>query len=127
MHRQIEHGYREAEAAIKAVYGSLAVRRAAGGETIALRNFNPILYLLDLSHPRPSLSVMAFCSVYSAIYKARACDISPDFGTPSNLGARLNAFGIGQVQWDALAGTADRVAGPGHPAPARLERGTSCC
>jgi hypothetical protein len=112
MHQQIENGYRQAEAAIDSAFGPGSARRAAAGETAALRNFHPGLYIADLSHPAPPLSVMAFSAIYSAIYGARACDVSPDFGAPSNLASRLIGFGIGAVDWYELAGIADRVATP---------------
>jgi hypothetical protein len=112
MHLQIETSYLAAIAAIDAAFGPGSARRAAVGEALALRNFSPALYIADLSHPRPNATVLGSCAVYSAIYGARVCDLSPDFATPSNLGSRLNYFGIESVQWAALAGIADRVAAP---------------
>ena len=112
MHRQIETGYREAVVSFRAAFGPGSARRAAAGETVALRGFDPTLYKFDLTHPEPPMSVMAFGAVYSAIYGARVCDIDPDFSSPSKLGSLLGGFGFGPIEWGELAGTAERVAPP---------------
>ena len=54
MHGQIEAGYRDAELAMNAAFEVGAARRAAAGEAVALRSFDPSLYSSDLSHPAPA-------------------------------------------------------------------------
>ena len=112
MHRQIERNYERAAMDIEAVHGAGSARRAAAGGTAHLHAFDSELYTADLSHPAPSLSVMAALAIFSTIYEVRPCELRLDFAGGSTLVQTLTGWGIDATQWAWLAGISGRVLDP---------------
>ena len=110
MHQQIEASYTQAVAEIDAAFGPDTARRAAAGEAVALRAWDPAMYDPDLSHPGPLMSTMAADTIFTAIYGVRACSLDPDLDAGGNLAGKLLGFGMDEQDWEEAAGLADRAA-----------------
>ncbi len=112
MHHEIEANYQHVVDQANTIYGAGTAFRAAAGNCVLLHNWDPAIYSNDLSHPKPEISTMAAMTIFSAIYKHRACDIKPAFGTSSRLAQRLASNGFDTEDYKRLAGIADREALP---------------
>lgn len=112
MHEDIRTNYRLAVADQNAAFGPDTSFVAAAGDCVWLRAFDPLLYTSDWSHPTPPTTLLTAMTVYQAIWRGRTCDVQPDFTGTSNLIQRLGSLGLGEDDWNDLAGIAERVADP---------------
>ncbi|HEX5052434.1 MAG TPA: SGNH/GDSL hydrolase family protein [Planctomycetota bacterium] len=110
MHDEIRGNYHLAVADIDAAFGAGAASNAAVGDAVALLEWDPAWYEADRFHPSPSMILLAAMCIYTSVYGQTVCEI--DFQPASPLGQALAAFGIGEAEWQHLAGLADRCADP---------------
>ena len=110
MHGEVRTNYRLAVDDMNAAFGAGTAFLGAAGDAVGLLAFAPSLYTSDWSHPTAPTTVLAAMTLYQALYRDRICDIKPDFGGGGNLIVRLSSLGLGQSDWEALAGIAERVA-----------------
>ena len=110
MHVEIHANYQLAVDDMNAAFGAGTAFRAAAGDAVALLSFDPSLYVADQSHPTAPTSMMAAMAIYQAIYRARTCDVDPDFGSTSNLINRLTSLGLDADDWLQYGSIAERVA-----------------
>lgn len=112
MHQTVRGNYDLAVADIVAAHGANTAVKAAVGDAVALLEWDPVWYDPDLSHPRPTLTLLAAMCIFSSIYGQRVCDLVPDFAPTSPLSQMLTPHGIGLATWNHLAGLADQCAAP---------------
>ena len=112
MHQEIRGNYRLAVSDIESAFGPATAVNSAGGDGVALLEWDPAYYEADLFHPRPSMTLLASMCLYTSIYGERTCDIGPDFGQPGLLVNWLGLLGLGESDWHQMAGLADRSAEP---------------
>lgn len=130
MHEEIRQNYQLAVADMNTAFGAGTAFLAAAGDAVALRAFEENLYDPDWSHPTAVTTLMAGLTIYQAVYRERACDITPDFSGSSNLVTHLASMGVSESEWEAYTGIAERVADlsvrrfPGSSEDFLLETGT---
>ena len=83
---------------------------AAVGDGLALLQWDPSYYEVDMNHPTPRMILLAGMCIYTSIYGETVCAIAPDFQGSSPLVAMLAAQGLGANEWNQMAGIADRCA-----------------
>jgi hypothetical protein len=110
MHDEIRTNYRLAVGDMNAAYGPETAWLAAAGDSVALRGFDLSLYTADFSHPTAPTTLLTAMTVHQSIWRERICDMDPDFNGTTNLVDRLGNIGLGQADWTALSGIAERVA-----------------
>lgn len=110
MHNEIRTNYRLAAADIDAAFGAGTGRVAAVGDAIGLLEWDPVWFETDLEHPSPAMILAAAMVIYSTIYEQTVCEIEADFSVGSALSNSLSPFGLGEADWNFLAGIADRSA-----------------
>jgi hypothetical protein len=110
MHGDIHANYQLAVDDMNAAFGAGTAFLGRAGDAVALLEFDPSLYVADQSHPTAPTSLMASMSIFQAIYRKGVCDITPDFGTTTNLINRLNSLGIALADWNRYGGIAERIA-----------------
>ncbi|MCA8949252.1 MAG: hypothetical protein KDE27_07105 [Planctomycetes bacterium] len=112
MHDVIRGNYRLAVADIRAAFGAGAAANSAVGDGVGLLEWDPAWYEADLSHPNPAMILLAAMSIYTSIYGQTVCGIHPVFQPADPLALSLASQGLGEADWNFLAGLADRVADP---------------
>jgi hypothetical protein len=110
MHDEIRANYTLARQDLVAAYGPGAAVDAAVGAGVALLGWQPSFYDPDLFHPLPPMTLLAGMCLFTAIYNVRVCPLSPNFAGSGALVAWLAGIGIGQADWDQMAGLADLCA-----------------
>ncbi len=110
MHDEIRGNYARAAADLDAAFGSGSASLARAGDCVALLEWDPTYYESDLHHPAPAVTVLAGMTLFTAIYRQPVCGIAPDFNAGGPLVSRLASLGLGQADWNRLAGLADRCA-----------------
>ncbi|MFT7465602.1 MAG: hypothetical protein ACI9EF_003971, partial [Pseudohongiellaceae bacterium] len=110
MHGEVRSNYRLAVDDMNGAFGTGTAHLGAVGDGVALLAFDPSLYTPDWSHPTEPTTLLAAMTLYQAIWRQRACEVQPDFSGTSNLVTRLTSLGLGQSDWDAMAGISERVA-----------------
>ncbi len=123
MHDEIRTNYRAAAQGIDAVFGAGTAEVAAAGDGVALLSFDDALYTDDWSHPEPPTTLLTAMTVYEALFDERITAQDPDFGAADDLTAWLASHGLGEADWVALSGVAERVADPAlrlHPGSGEL-------
>jgi hypothetical protein len=110
MHNMVRGNYDLAVDDINTLYGAGTAAKAAVGDAVALLEWNPSWYDPDLSHPTPSITLLAAMCLYTTIYNENVCDIDPNFAPTSPLAIALAPHSIDATTWTHLAGVADRSA-----------------
>ncbi|MCA8948011.1 MAG: hypothetical protein KDE27_00820 [Planctomycetes bacterium] len=113
MHDEIRANYRLAAADIEAAFGTGAAVDAAVGDGVALLEWDPSYYESDLYHPLPAMTLLAGMCLYTSIYGATVCELSPSFAPAGPLASWLTGIGLSERDWREIAGIADRVADAG--------------
>ncbi|MCC7062824.1 MAG: SGNH/GDSL hydrolase family protein [Planctomycetes bacterium] len=110
MHEEIRGNYQLATSDIEATFGVGSAANAAVGDGLALLQWDPSYYEVDMNHPTPRMILLAGMCIYTSIYGETVCAIAPDFQGSSPLVAMLAAQGLGANEWNQMAGIADRCA-----------------
>lgn len=110
MHNMVRGNYDLAINDLNTTFGAGAAQKAAVGDAVALLEWDPVWYDPDLSHPGPSMTLLAAMCIYSSIHGQLVCDIDPDFTPGSALELALTPHAIDEATWNHLAGVADRCA-----------------
>ena len=130
MHDVVRGNYRLAKSDIDAAFGAGTAIQSAVGDGVALLEFDPVWYEADKSHPTPAMILLAAMCIYTSIYDQTVCEIDPAFSPAGPLALALASQGLGQADWNFLAGIADRCADaalrsfPGSGDHLLLETGT---
>jgi len=112
MHNEIRNNYRLATSDINTQFGAGTARNAAVGDGVALLEWNPAFYNLDLFHPLEAMTLLASMCLYTSIYEQRVCGIAVNFAASSPLVNWLTSLGLNENDWHAMAALADRSAAP---------------
>jgi len=112
MHGVLRTNYRLAVDDINAVHGAGAAVNAAVGDGAALLEWDPIWYEADKSHPTPAMILLAAMCIYSSIYGQTVCEVSPAWNGTGPVATTLALQGLGEADWNHMAGIADRCANP---------------
>jgi hypothetical protein len=112
MHNEIRGNYRLSVHDLRTAFGAGAATNAAVGDAVALLEWNPVWYEPDKFHPNPATILLAAMCIYTSIYGQGVCEIQPNFSPPGPVALALAPYGLGEADWNRLAGIADTCADP---------------
>jgi len=110
MHNVVRDNYHLAVSDINAAFGADTAENSAVGDAMALLEWDPAWYDPDLSHPGPAMTLLAAMCIYTSIYDRPVCEIGPSFSPAGPLALALAPHGLGETEWNLLAGMAERSA-----------------
>ena len=112
MHTEVRDNYHQVVSNLNTTFGAGSAVLAAVGDAVSLLEWHPAWYEADLFHPNPAMILLTGMCIYSSIYGEPVCGIQPSFQPPGVLAQALQPYGLGEVEWQHLAGIADRSAAP---------------
>lgn len=110
MHTEVRRNYQLAADDINHAFGPDTARLARVGDAVARLGFDPAYYNPDLSHPSKDVTLLAAMAIYTAIYGAPVCGMSPDFSGSGRLALHFTTYGFSPASWPAMRGFADLIA-----------------
>jgi len=112
LHNEVRGNYRLVVSNMNTTFGGGAAANAAVGDAVALLQWSPAWYEADLFHPNPAMILLTAMCLYTSIYGQTVCEIDPPFNPAGPIALALAPHGLGQADWNYMAGIADSCADP---------------